>query len=208
MACLREIVDGKTTSPTDLEETSTTSRVRITSVSAEELQAAALRCTAKVLSVYPEVGVSEDLARFRIAFLSPKPAVRQLACHALQDLKQLSAELEALLATAAQDPEEVVAATALHTIVQLRKRGLLATQEQLLVVIARRASISPAVLVRQLGTRLALVLREGIDDPEAAVTISRILEEAGRDAHYSVRAAATGSAPATSSPSGESKGAV
>jgi len=202
MACLREIVDGRTTSPTDVEETSTTSRVRITSVSAEELQAVALRCAATMLSIYPEIGVSEDVARFKIAFLSPKPTVRRLACHALQDLKQLSPELEALLATAAQDPEVVVAATALQTIARLRKRGLLATQEQLLLVIARRASISPAVLVRQLGAHLTHVLREGTDNPEAKATLLRILEEAGTDAHYSVRAAATESAPETSNCSG------
>jgi hypothetical protein len=68
-----------------------------------------------------------------------------------------------------------------------------------MIVIATDASVDARNLKR-LAARATLGL--GSYAPcAAALMLSRILEEAGKDAHYSVRAAATESDPATSNPS-------
>jgi hypothetical protein len=195
MDCLREIINGATSSPADMEEPNTTMRFQMKSTTAGELKASALRSSALVLAHFSDLTQEEDIAAFRAAILDVDAATRQLACHAIQNLSQRSEDLDLLVLTAAQDSDENVAATALHTIATLYRKRALSLHHDLSTVVARRAVASSSAVVRQLGTHLAATLLENDSDPERRRTLLSILDTAGIDAHFSVRSSALRAVP-------------
>jgi hypothetical protein len=196
MDCLRAIINGATSSPADMEATNTTMRFQVRSTTAGELKASALRSSSLVLARFSDLTKEEDIAAFRAEILDANTATRELACHAIQNLSQRPGDLDLLMLTAAQDIDENVAAAALHTIATLYKQRSLSAHHELATVVASRALASSSAVVRQLGTHLAATLLENISDPETRRTLLSILDAAGTDAHFSVRAAARRAVPA------------
>ena len=154
-----------------MEATNTTMRFQVRSTTAGELKASALRSSALVLARFSDLTQEEDIAAFRSSILDVDAATRQLACHAIENLSQRPEDLDLLVLTAAQDGDENVAATALHTIATLYRKRALSLHHEFATVVARRALASPSAVVRQLGTHLAATLLENISDPETRRTL-------------------------------------
>ena len=70
MDCLRVIINGATSSPADMEEPTSTMRFQMKSTTAGELKASALRSSALVLAHFSDLTREEDIAAFRLRFLT------------------------------------------------------------------------------------------------------------------------------------------